>query len=137
MGAKKKSGKRKSSGTKNKLPGQGQRAGNNFAGALFERSQVLGSGTQTTKINVRAYAAVPTAWNALPGLPQEFTGREDEIAKVLSLLDPENGAGAAVGSVAGLPGVGKTTLAHAVGHAALDKGWFTGVQLVNLRGYDP
>ncbi|MFD8615389.1 tetratricopeptide repeat protein [Streptomyces sp. NPDC059631] len=86
---------------------------------------------------MQAYAAVPTALNALPGLPQEFTGREDEIAKILSLLAPGSGAGAAVGSVAGLPGVGKTTLAHAVGHAALDEGWFTGVQMVNLRGYDP
>ncbi|MFD5367501.1 tetratricopeptide repeat protein [Streptomyces sp. NPDC127103] len=137
MGAKKKSGKRKSGGMKERRPGQGQQVGSSFAGASFTRSQVLGSGTQTTKINVQAYAAVPTAWNALPGLPQEFTGRADEIAKILSLLDPESGEGAAIGSVAGLPGVGKTTLAHAVGHAALDKGWFTGVQLVNLRGYDP
>ncbi|MFJ5015912.1 tetratricopeptide repeat protein, partial [Streptomyces griseoluteus] len=137
MGARKTSGKRKSGGKKDKRPGQGQRTGTSFAGASFERSQVLGSGTQTTKINVQAYAAVPTAQNALPGLPQEFTGREDEIAKILPLLDPGNGAGTAVGSVAGLPGVGKTTLAHAVGYAALDKGWFTRVQLVNLRGYDP
>ncbi|MET8454842.1 tetratricopeptide repeat protein [Streptomyces parvulus] len=137
MGAKKASGKRKSSGNKNKRPSQGQRTGSNFAGASFERSQVLGSGTQTTKINVQAYAAVPTALNSLPGLPQEFTGRDDEIAKILSMLDPRIGSGAAVASVAGLPGVGKTTLAHAVGHAALDKGWFTKVQMVNLRGYDP
>nr|WP_053787808.1 tetratricopeptide repeat protein [Streptomyces sp. XY332] len=120
-----------------KRPRQGQPSGSGFVGASFERSQVLGSGTQTTKINVQAYAAVPTALNSLPRLPQEFTGREDEIFKILSMLDPGSGSGAAVGSVAGLPGVGKTTLAHAVGHAALDKGWFTGVQMVNLRGYDP
>ncbi|MFF2997600.1 tetratricopeptide repeat protein [Streptomyces sp. NPDC057950] len=137
MGAKKTSGKRKGGGRRDKRPGQRQRAGVGFAGASFERSQVLGSGTQNTRINVQAYAAVPTALNALPGLPQEFTGREHEITKVLSLLDPGSGAGAVVGSVAGLPGVGKTTLAHAVGNAALDKGWFTGVQMVNLRGYDP
>ena len=137
MGAKKTSGKRKSGGKKDERPGQGRGTGSSFAGASFERSQVLGSGTQTTKINVQAYAAVPTALNSLPGLPQEFTGREDEIAKILSMLAPGSGSGAAVGSVAGLPGVGKTTLAHAVGHAALDKGWFTAVQLVNLRGYDP
>ncbi|MFD5426918.1 tetratricopeptide repeat protein [Streptomyces sp. NPDC127084] len=137
MGARNRSGKRKSGRKKDKRPEQGQRVGSSFAGASFERSQVLGSGTQTTKINVQAYAAVPTALNSLPGLPLEFTGREDEIAKFLSMLDPGSGSGAAVGSVAGLPGVGKTTLAHAVGHAALDKGWFTGVQMVNLRGYDP
>ncbi|MFB8246188.1 tetratricopeptide repeat protein [Streptomyces sp. NPDC055952] len=137
MGARKSSGKRKSGAKKDKRPGQGQRTGTSFAGASFERSQVLGSGTQTTKINVQAYAAVPTALNSLPGLPQEFTGREDEIAKILAMLDPGSGSGSAVGSVAGLPGVGKTTLAHAVGHAALDKGWFTAVQMVNLRGYDP
>ncbi|MFD0209278.1 tetratricopeptide repeat protein [Streptomyces hirsutus] len=137
MGARKTSGKRKSSGKKDKRPGQGQRTGTSFAGASFERSQVIGSGTQITKINVQAYAAVPTALNSLPGLPQEFTGREDEIAKILSMLDPGSSSGAAVGSVAGLPGVGKTTLAHAVGHAVLGKGWFTKVQMVNLRGYDP
>ncbi|MET9166389.1 tetratricopeptide repeat protein [Streptomyces cellulosae] len=137
MGARNKSGKRKSNGKKDKRPGQGQRTGGNFAGASFERSQVLGSGTQTTKINVHAYAAVPTALNTLPGLPQEFTGREDEMVKILSLLAPGSGAGTAVGSIAGLPGVGKTTLVHAVGHAALDRGWFTHVQVVNLRGYDP
>ncbi|MFD9103953.1 tetratricopeptide repeat protein [Streptomyces virginiae] len=131
------SGRHKSSGKKDKQPRQGQASGTSFVGASFERSQVLGSGTQTTKINVQAYAAVPTALNSLPGLPQEFTGRDDELAKILSMLGPGSGTGAAVGSVAGLPGVGKTTLAHAVGHAALDKGWFTGVQLVNLRGYDP
>ncbi|MFD5842178.1 ATP-binding protein [Streptomyces chartreusis] len=136
MGARKTSGKR-TGGKKAKRSGQGQRTGASFAGASFKRSQVLGSGTQTTKINVQAYAAVPTALNSLPRLPQEFTGREDEIAKIESLLDPENGSDAAIGSVAGLPGVGKTTLAHAVGHAALDQGWFTGVQMVNLRGYDP
>ncbi|WP_338709943.1 ATP-binding protein [Streptomyces virginiae] len=131
------SGRHKSSGKKDKQPRQGQASGTSFVGASFERSQVLGSGTQTTKINVQAYAAVPTALNSLPGLPQEFTGRDDELAKILSMLGPGSGTGAAVGSIAGLPGVGKTTLAHAVGHAALDKGWFTGVQLVNLRGYDP
>ncbi|WP_406219018.1 ATP-binding protein [Streptomyces canus] len=137
MGAKKTSGKRKNGVRKDKGPGHRQRAGSTFAGASFERSQVLGSGTQNTKITLQAYAAVPTALNSLPRLPQEFTGREDEIARVLSMLDPGNGSDAAVGSVAGLPGVGKTTLAHAVGHAALDKRWFTGVQMVNLRGYDP
>ncbi|MFE2535012.1 tetratricopeptide repeat protein, partial [Streptomyces sp. NPDC059371] len=137
MGAKKTSGKRKSGARGDKRPGQRQRPGSSFAGASFEGSQVLGSGIQNTNFNVQAYAAVPTALNALPGLPQEFTGREDEITKVLSLLDPASSAGATVGSVAGLPGVGKTTLAYAVGHAALDKGWFTGVQMVNLRGYDP
>ncbi|WP_225848801.1 tetratricopeptide repeat protein [Streptomyces sp. HPF1205] len=39
--------------------------------------------------------------------------------------------------MAGLAGVGKTTLVHAAGHAAHERGWFTGVLLVGLRGYDP
>lgn len=52
---------------------------------------------------------------------------------------PASGSASArpVAVVAGMGGVGKTTLAYAVGHEVLRRGWFTGVLLVDLRGYDP
>ncbi|WP_432106060.1 ATP-binding protein [Streptomyces sp. bgisy091] len=38
--------------------------------------------------------------------------------------------------MSGWGGVGKTTLAYVAGHASQKRGWFTGVLLVDLRGYD-
>ncbi|MFE7365784.1 tetratricopeptide repeat protein [[Kitasatospora] papulosa] len=87
---------------------------------------------------MQQYAPVPTALDALPALPQEFTGRADDLAFILGVLDPERpGDGPAVAVLSGWGGVGKTTLAYAAGHAAQQRGWFTGVLLVDLRGYDP
>ncbi|MFF2170622.1 tetratricopeptide repeat protein [[Kitasatospora] papulosa] len=87
---------------------------------------------------MQQYAPVPTALDALPALPQEFTGRADDLAFILGVLDPERpGGGPAVAVLSGWGGVGKTTLAYAAGHAAQQRGWFTGVLLVDLRGYDP
>ncbi|MEV5567772.1 tetratricopeptide repeat protein [Streptomyces sp. NPDC052196] len=87
---------------------------------------------------MQQYAPVPTALDALPALPQEFTGRADDLAFILGVLDPERpGDGPAVAVLSGWGGVGKTTLAYAAGHAAQRRGWFTGVLLVDLRGYDP
>ncbi|WP_411091779.1 tetratricopeptide repeat protein [Streptomyces sp. 049-1] len=82
------------------------------------------------------YAPAPSALDALPELPAEFTGRIEDLAPLLELLDPDSGVGRPVAVVAGMGGVGKTTLAHAVGHEVLKRGWFTGVLLVDLRGYD-
>ncbi|MGW1093939.1 tetratricopeptide repeat protein, partial [Streptomyces sp. NPDC002596] len=96
-----------------------------------------GSGTQNNTF-VQQYAPVPTALDALPPLPEGFTGRNDDIAFLLNVLDPDRATGqSAVAVLSGWGGVGKTTLAHAVGHAAQERGWFTGVLLVDLRGYDP
>ncbi|MES9520641.1 ATP-binding protein [Streptomyces capoamus] len=108
---------------------------NDFRGGNFG-GPAQGSGTQHNTF-VHQYAPVPTAMAALPPLPPEFTGREEDLAFLLGLLDPAREDGPAVAVLAGLPGVGKTTLVHAVGHAAQDRGWFTGVLLVGLRGYDP
>ncbi|MFJ3791880.1 regulator [Kitasatospora sp. NPDC090091] len=74
----------------------------------------------------------------LPPVPQGFTGREAELAELLALLDPEavSAEPVLVASVAGLGGVGKTTLALATAHAALDRARFAHALFVDLRGYD-
>ncbi|MFE4925213.1 ATP-binding protein [Streptomyces sp. NPDC056661] len=95
-----------------------------------------GSGTQNNTF-VQQYAPVPTALDALPPLPEGFTGRDDDITFLLNVVDPDRTTGqSAVAVLSGWGGVGKTTLAHSVGHAAQERGWFTGVLLVDLRGYD-
>lgn len=136
-----KSGKRK--GKKSGKPqrdqaGVGSSAGGDFRGAGFAGSQVLGHGTMTANTYVQQYAPVPTALDALPPPPVGFTGREDDLAYILGVLDPDRtGEGPAVAVLSGWGGVGKTTLAYAAGHAAQNRGWFTGVLLVDLHGYDP
>ncbi len=137
----KNSAKRK--GKKSGKPQQGQArsgssAGNDFRGAGFAGSQVLGHGTMTANTYVQQYAPVPTALDALPQPPVGFTGREDDLAYILGVLKPDrSGEGPAVAVLSGGGGVGKTTLAYAAGHAAQRSGWFTGVLLVDLHGYDP
>ncbi|MFE1335980.1 ATP-binding protein, partial [Streptomyces microflavus] len=139
MGGKNNSAKRK--GKKSGKPQQRQArateaAGNDYRGADFTHSQVLGHGTMNTYL--QQYAPVPTALDALPPPPVGFTGREDDLAYILGVLDPDRtGEGPAVAVLSGWGGVGKTTLAYATGHAAQKQGWFTGVLLVDLHGYDP
>ncbi|MEV3852468.1 tetratricopeptide repeat protein [Streptomyces microflavus] len=92
----------------------------------------------TANTYVQQYAPVPTALDALPPPPVGFTGREDDLAYILGVLDPDRSdEGPAVAVLSGWGGVGKTTLAYAAGHAAQNRGWFTGVLLVDLHGYDP
>ncbi|WP_411118351.1 ATP-binding protein [Streptomyces sp. 058-1L] len=139
MGGKNNSAKRK--GKKSGKPQQRQArateaAGNDYRGADFAHSQVLGHGTMNTYL--QQYAPVPTALDALPQPPVGFTGREDDLAYILGVLDPDRtGEGPAVAVLSGWGGVGKTTLAYAAGHAAQKRDWFTGVLLVDLHGYDP
>ena len=60
------------------------------------------------------------------------------MAVLVGLLDPARASGAVlVSSVAGLAGVGKTTLAVEAGHAARALGWYPGgVLFIDLHGYD-
>ena len=74
----------------------------------------------------------------MPGAMVGFTGRDGELAVLARLLDPAASAEpVVVSAVAGLPGVGKTTLAVEAGHAARQQGWFPGgVLFIDLHGYD-
>jgi tetratricopeptide (TPR) repeat protein len=80
-------------------------------------------------------AAEPVALAQLPAAAAGFTGRDSELAVLAGLLDPA--VAGMVASVAGLAGVGKTTLAVQAGHAARGRGWFGGgVLFIDLHGYD-
>ncbi|MER6612227.1 ATP-binding protein [Streptomyces xantholiticus] len=84
--------------------------------------------------------AAPTALASLPPAPAGFTGRDRELAELLEALDTSSSGNPArqgvIVSVAGLPGVGKTSLALAAGHAGCDQGRFDGTLFVDLHGYD-
>jgi tetratricopeptide (TPR) repeat protein len=85
-----------------------------------------------------AVAAARVALAQLPPVVAGFTGRDDDLAVLAGLLDPGGPAGpVVVSAVAGLAGVGKTTLVVAAGHAARRRGWFGGgVLFIDLHGYD-
>ncbi|MFI6645192.1 ATP-binding protein [Streptomyces sp. NPDC050504] len=96
-----------------------------------------GGAAQAAAVRVAHQAA-----SALLGLPAPsgtFTGREAAVTGLLSVLDPGAiGEGPSVHVVAGLPGVGKTELVRQVAHRAHGQdGWFAGVLVVELYGYDP
>ncbi|CAN3980969.1 tetratricopeptide repeat protein [Kitasatospora purpeofusca] len=82
----------------------------------------------------------PTALASLPPLLVDPVGRADASEALLGLLAPAAaGAGpVVVSAVAGLAGVGKSTLALAAAHEAVRRGWFPGgVLYVELHGYRP
>ncbi|MFF3721906.1 tetratricopeptide repeat protein [Streptomyces erythrochromogenes] len=131
MGAKGSKGKKR-----NGKSGSGRVRGSDYSGSQFSHSAAQQRGRQYNTF-VHQYAPAPSALDALQALPPEFTGRDEDLAPLLDLLAPDSGTERPVAVVAGMGGVGKTTLAHAVGHEVLKRGWFTGVLLVDLRGYDP
>ncbi|MGW4896962.1 tetratricopeptide repeat protein [Kitasatospora sp. NPDC004240] len=71
-------------------------------------------------------------------LPLDFTGRDEELKVLLPLVDPaaDGNDPVLVASVAGMGGIGKTTLALALAHEVLERGWFTGTLFIDLHGYD-
>ncbi|MEV6947418.1 ATP-binding protein [Streptomyces sp. NPDC051172] len=82
---------------------------------------------------------MPVATAALPGVPAGFTGRGDDLARLLPALKPAAGSGlpVVICALSGLGGIGKTSLALHAGHQAVRDGWFPGGTLfVDLRGYD-
>ena len=94
--------------------------------------------SRLARLDVARSVAAPVALAQLPPEVTGFTGRDDELAVLADLLDPDTTAGPVlVSAVAGLPGVGKTTLVVAAGHAAQRRGWFGGgVLFIDLHGYD-
>ncbi|MEU1202021.1 tetratricopeptide repeat protein [Streptomyces sp. NPDC005813] len=85
------------------------------------------------------HGPVPVATADLPAAPAGFTGREDDLARLLPALDPtaDTDIPVVICAVSGLGGIGKTALALHASHRALAHGWFPGGTLfVDLRGYD-
>ncbi|MGW3073293.1 tetratricopeptide repeat protein [Kitasatospora sp. NPDC001132] len=77
--------------------------------------------------------ARPPTISGLPPLTSAFTGRDQDLAELQTLLASD---GPPTVTVTGLGGIGKTTLAIAAGHALLDAGRFSLAIFVDLRGYD-
>ncbi len=108
-------------------------SGNTISGGMFYGPVLQGRDIQAS---FQLPAPAPVALAQLPAVAAEFTGRDAELTVLAGLLDPAGEAGPVV-SVAGLAGVGKTTLAVAAGHAARRQGWFGGGALfLDLHGYD-
>ncbi|MER5339609.1 NACHT domain-containing protein [Streptomyces mirabilis] len=81
----------------------------------------------------------PIALNTLPPAPAPFTGREEELARLMDFLAPDRPDGGRVTavSVSGLAGTGKTSLALTAAHNAEQRGWFPGGTIfVDLRGHE-
>lgn len=84
-------------------------------------------------------ASSPPAAAVLPAVPDTFIGRDDEVARVLAVLDPhtESRPPVRVCLLSGLGGIGKTSLASYAGRKAVEeKGWFPGGTLfIDFHGY--
>ncbi|MBE8472704.1 tetratricopeptide repeat protein [Streptomyces sp. 3R004] len=108
-----------------------------FRGGVFLREVV---GVQV--VIQHGAAAVPEAMAGLPPRAGGFTGREAEMAALLSALDPaaadfSASSAVLVTAVSGLGGIGKTALAVETAHLARERNWFPGgVLFVDLHGYD-
>lgn len=87
-------------------------------------------------INTYPGPIAPSSEMQLPPLIESFVGRDDDLEKLVNLLDPARSSGA-VRVVVGLAGVGKTALAIHAAYAAAEKRLFPGgVLFADLHGYD-
>ncbi|MFI1149305.1 ATP-binding protein [Streptomyces sp. NPDC020817] len=80
----------------------------------------------------------PQAPAGLPEAPAVLVGRDGPVEELLGVLGEGDGGGSRVAVVAGLAGVGKSALAVATAHRALELGGFGDrVFFLALRGYAP
>ncbi|PSL51732.1 putative ATPase [Saccharothrix carnea] len=78
----------------------------------------------------------PKALAGLPPAEAAFTGRSTDLAVLADVLRPGADDQPTVATIAGPPGIGKTTLALQAAHDAVDAGWFPGgVLYQDLRGF--
>ncbi|MGW6875567.1 tetratricopeptide repeat protein [Streptomyces xanthophaeus] len=106
-----------------------------------EQQAEASGGSQITQIAGNQYVYEPGAGPApqallgLPDAPAALVGRDGPARELADLL-AEGGSPVAV--VAGLAGVGKSALAVATAHRAVQMGWFADrVFFLSLRGYAP
>jgi tetratricopeptide (TPR) repeat protein len=89
-------------------------------------------GTVVQARDIYLHPAVPTALAGLPPVATGFTGRFADLTAVTEALS----SSLSVVVLAGLPGVGKTTLAVKAAHEAVAEGRFPGgVLFLDLQGY--
>jgi len=80
----------------------------------------------------------PEPVSYLESAPPNFTGREEDITRLRTALLAGNGSGAAITSVEGIGGIGKTALALHVAHQMKREGHFPdGQMFIDLRGFSP
>jgi tetratricopeptide (TPR) repeat protein len=113
---------------------QGQRA----EAMLTRIDQAVAAATARLNSGSAAGSApdvVALTLDELPAATGGFVGRADDLRWILGRLDPSQVLSTVC--LAGLPGVGKSTLAVEAGRAARDRGWFAGkVLFIDLHGYD-
>ncbi|SOD62959.1 NB-ARC domain-containing protein [Streptomyces zhaozhouensis] len=115
------------------------RSDNTISGGIFFHAVIQGR-----DITVQLPPRITPALSGLPAPSAAFTGRDQEVDRLLRELAPDvsgTGAGRAapVTAVSGLAGIGKTELAVQTAARARKKpGWFPGgVLFTDLSGYDP
>ncbi|WP_437014184.1 AAA family ATPase [Streptomyces sp. enrichment culture] len=106
---------------------------NQISGGVFFNAVIQGR-----DITVQLPPSITPALSGIPAVSPGFTGRDEELRKLLGLLAPGAQRRQPV-LVTGLAGVGKTELAMQSAARARDEpGWFPGgVLVIDLFGYDP